>query len=64
MLFVNGSFVLAFVTVLVRTEVPIIGNDSLAQLLLFTVPVVMVVIEWLMLDYVRKRISLARFRRS
>ena len=57
MLFVNGSFVLALVTVLVKTDVPYIGNDGLTQALLFTIPVVMVIIEWLMLDYVRSRLS-------
>ncbi|MEM9825969.1 MAG: hypothetical protein AAF958_05245 [Planctomycetota bacterium] len=62
MLFINGSFVLALVSVLVNNDVPIIGNERLAQVLLFTVPVVMAVVEWWMLDYVRKRVTFSRYR--
>lgn len=64
MLFINGSFVLAFVTVLIKTDVPIIGNNKLSQLLLFTIPIFMVIVQWIMIDYVRSRVRLRWRKRS
>lgn len=53
LLFVNGSFVLAVTTVLADGVVPVIQDPRVSQFILFTVPLAMVVAEWMMIDYLR-----------
>ena len=52
MLFVNGSIVLVFVSALAQSGYAIAAREDIAQLLLLAVPVVMVVVEWKLIDYV------------
>ena len=55
MLFINGSMVLAFLTVLSRFQSIWTRDLRFAQFLLLLVPVLLAVIEWMMIDYVRSR---------
>lgn len=60
LLVVNGSFTLALLTVMTASEVPFVDDDRLRQFLLFVIPMGMVVAEWLMIDYLRRRFRLRR----
>ena len=60
MLLVNGSFVMAVLTVLANNHVPFVSNMKFSQFLLFTIPVLMAIGQWMMIDYVRTRL-LRRF---
>ena len=55
MLFINGSLVLAVLSALARTGPSWASHPELSQFALFLVPVLMVVAEWMMIDYVRTR---------
>jgi hypothetical protein len=55
LLYLNGSLVLAVISALNKTGDSWLKDESLAQCVLFLVPVVLVVIEWMMIDYVRTR---------
>jgi hypothetical protein len=57
LLFVNGSLVLAILDVLDGDGMRWLDEQGLSQFLLFVVPVALVVIQWLMIDYVRTRFS-------
>lgn len=55
MLFINGALVLA-VLVAVKGESQSWFNDKrVSQFLLYTIPVALVIVQWLMIDYVRTR---------
>lgn len=56
MLLLNGSLVMAIVTALVNNDVPFVSNEKFSQFLLFTIPVLMAIGQWIMIDYVRTRI--------
>ncbi len=56
MLFINGSIVLVFVKALAQSGSALASRKDVAQLLLLTVPVVMVVVEWKLIDYLWRRI--------
>jgi len=56
MLFINGSLVMAVLTALARTGPSWTSNPEFSQFVLFLVPVLMVVAEWMMIDYVRTRL--------
>lgn len=58
LLFINGSFVLALTTVLGASEVPLMSKAEFAQTLLFTLPFAMLVIEWMMIDYIRRHVTI------
>ena len=55
MLFINGSLVMAVLAALARSGPSWASNPEASQFLLFLMPVVMVVVEWMMIDYVRSR---------
>lgn len=55
MLFINGSLVLAFLAAFDRIGPDWMRNPSFAQFMLYLVPVLLVVVEWMMIDYVRSR---------
>jgi len=57
LLFINGAIVLVFVRALVQSETSLLSRPDVAQLLLLSVPVVMVVFQWKMIDYVRGRFN-------
>lgn len=56
MLFINGSLVMAIITAMQRSGMAWIDSPQLSQFLLFTVPVMLVIVQWLMIDYVRTRV--------
>lgn len=56
MLLVNGSLVMAVLTSLTKNDVPLVSNLKFSQFLLFTIPVVMAIGQWMMIDYVRTRL--------
>jgi hypothetical protein len=56
MLFVNGSLVMAILTALARNGPPWLSKPEFLQFMLFLVPVLLVVAEWMMIDYVRTRL--------
>ncbi len=55
MLFINGSLVMAILTAMQRAGLTWIASPQLSQFLLFTIPVVLMIVQWLMIDYVRTR---------
>lgn len=55
MLFINGSLVLAFLAAFTRFGPEWMHNPRFAQFMLYLVPVLLVVVEWMMIDYVRSR---------
>ncbi len=57
MLFINGSLVMAILISLVKIGPSWLSNTALMQFLLFSMPVVLVVLQWMMIDYVRTRLS-------
>jgi hypothetical protein len=56
MLLINGSFVMAILSALTINELPLVSNPRFSQFLLFTIPVLMAVGQWMMIDYVRTRL--------
>jgi hypothetical protein len=56
MLFVNGSLVMAVLTAFARSGPPWLSKPEFSQFMLFLVPVLLVVAEWMMIDYVRTRL--------
>jgi hypothetical protein len=59
LLFVNGGLIAAICSALIRSGSTTLANAGVNQFVLFCGPVVLVVIEWIMIDYV-----VSRFRRS
>lgn len=55
LLYLNGSLVLAVISALNRAGENWLADEKIAQCVLFLVPVILVVIEWMMIDYVRTR---------
>lgn len=55
MLFINGSFVWALLSALANSGPSWASKPELSQFLLFLLPVLMVIAEWIMIDYVRSR---------
>lgn len=55
LLFINGSLVMAVLAALARSGPSWASNPEASQFLLFLMPVMMVVAEWVMIDYVRSR---------
>jgi hypothetical protein len=56
LLFVNGGLVAAICSAASRSGVSILSNTGVHQFFLFVGPVVLVVIQWMMIDYVTSRI--------
>ena len=55
MLFINGSLVLAFLAAFSKFGPDWMRNPSFAQFMLYLVPVLLAVAQWMMIDYVRSR---------
>jgi len=64
MLFMNGSLVMAILTALARSGPPWLSKPEFLQFMLFLVPVLLVVAEWMMIDYVRTRLQQRRVDRD
>ncbi len=56
MLFINGSLVLAILTAISRSGPSWASKPEFSQFMLFIIPVLLVVAEWMMIDYVRTRL--------
>lgn len=56
MLFINGSLVMSVVAVLTESGPPWLGNPKFTQFILFALPILLVVLQWKMIDYVRTRV--------
>ncbi|EMI23042.1 putative membrane protein [Rhodopirellula maiorica SM1] len=55
LLFFNASFVMALLTA-AESKFPIWAqNAEASQFILFTVPLVLVVLQWMLIDYARSR---------
>lgn len=57
MLFINGSLVMALLGAFAAAGPSWIAKPEFSQFMLFLIPVVLVVIQWMMIDYVRTRFS-------
>ena len=55
MLFINGSLVLAVLTTFASSGPQWMKKPAFTQFMLFLVPVLLAVIQWMMIDYVRTR---------
>ena len=55
MLYVNGSLVMAVLTALARSGPSWTSKPGFSQFMLFLIPVLLVIAEWMMIDYVRTR---------
>jgi predicted ABC-type sugar transport system permease subunit len=60
LLFVNGSLVLAVLESLEESGLSLVRGEGFSQFMLFAMPVGLVVIQWMMIDYVRTRFSQRR----
>ncbi len=56
LLYLNGSLVLAVISALKQSEDTWLNDERVVQCVLFLFPVILVVIEWMMIDYVRTRV--------
>ncbi|MEM6978717.1 MAG: hypothetical protein AAF539_03550 [Planctomycetota bacterium] len=54
LLVINGALVLATITASTAAGAVWLEQINVAQFLLFTLPVALLVIEWMMIDYVRQ----------
>jgi hypothetical protein len=55
LLYLNGSLVLAVISALSQADETWQKNEQVVQCFLFIVPIILVVIEWMMIDYIRTR---------
>ena len=55
LLYLNGSLVLAVISAVKEPGDTWLNDERVAQCALFLIPVILVVIEWMMIDYVRTR---------
>ncbi|TWT49079.1 hypothetical protein Pla22_42710 [Rubripirellula amarantea] len=55
MLFINGALVMAVLSALAQSGPEWAGNPKFTQFMVFTIPVALVVAQWMMIDYVRTR---------
>ncbi|TWT69184.1 hypothetical protein [Crateriforma conspicua] len=56
LLFVNGSLVMAILVMMMRFAPAWMQQQALMQFLLFALPVALVFLQWMMIDYVRTRL--------
>ncbi len=57
MLFINGAFVWAILSVVTKAGPSWVSKPELSQFVLFVFPVLLVIAEWMMIDYVRSRLG-------
>jgi uncharacterized membrane protein YhdT len=55
LLFINGSLVMAILAAFAQSGPEWMAKPAFSQFMLFAMPVLLVVIEWMMIDYVRTR---------
>jgi len=53
LLVINGALVMAVLATLSAAGVPWVRNDQVSQFLLFSIPVALLIVQWMMIDYVR-----------
>jgi hypothetical protein len=59
LLFLNGAIVMAFLRAVANSGAQWARNPRIMQFLLLLIPVILVVLQWMLLDYLR-----CRFRRT
>lgn len=57
MLYINGALVMAILAALSRSGPSWSSRPEFSQFMLFIIPVLMVIAEWVMIDYVRTRLT-------
>ncbi|MGV3484145.1 MAG: hypothetical protein ACO1RT_06995 [Planctomycetaceae bacterium] len=62
LLFLNGGVVLASLNALSSGGLTFLRNESFSQFVVLIGPVILVIIEWIMIDYLRTRFSRRRAR--
>ncbi|MEM9364964.1 MAG: hypothetical protein AAGD07_03135 [Planctomycetota bacterium] len=62
LLLVNGAFVMALLAAFAAGGVAWITNPKVSQFLLFSLPVAMLVVQWMMIDYLRWLIRRSTYR--
>jgi len=60
LLFLNGGVVLALLNALASGGMTFVRDERFSQFVVLFVPVVMVVFEWIMIDYLRARLIPSR----
>ena len=55
LLYLNGSLVLSVISALSQADETWQKNEQVVQCVLFLVPIILVVIEWMIIDYIRTR---------
>ena len=63
LLFLNGGVVLAAVNTLASGGLEELNDDRFSQFLVLFGPVLMVVVQWIMIDYLRTHLGRSRGRR-
>ena len=56
MLFINGSLVWAILSAFTKSGASWASRPEVSQFVLFSFPVLLVIAEWMMIDYVRSRL--------
>lgn len=57
MLFINGSLVMGILAALATTGPAFLSDERFRQFVLFSLPVLLAIVQWMMIDYVRRRFS-------
>ena len=57
MLFINGSLVMGILTALASSGPPWLAGEKFRQFALFSLPVLLAIVQWMMIDYLRTRLS-------
>ena len=60
LLFIDGSFVMAATSVAKESGLEWIGRDDVSQTLIFMLAPLLVVVQWMMIDYLRRRLRWQR----
>lgn len=53
LLVINGALVMAVLAALSASGVEWVRNDQASQFMLFSIPVALLIVQWMMIDYVR-----------
>jgi len=56
LLFINGSLMMAVLAALAQSGPAWLAKPAFTQFMLFAMPVLLVFVEWMMIDYIRTRL--------
>ncbi len=57
LLLINGSLVMAVMPFFIQSGPPWLASPGLSQFVLFAAPVLLVIGQWMMMDYLRTRLA-------